>query len=85
MIAGFGTLAFGTFIPNVFFGMLTATILSTGLVADMVLLPALLLSVRPEAAAADDRGRDQRAARGMTGVTDVVLAIYSSCGGFCRR
>jgi uncharacterized protein len=52
LVAGFGTLAFGTFIPNVFFGIMTATILSTGLIADMVLLPALLLSVRPEAAAA---------------------------------
>jgi len=31
---------------------MTATILSTGLVADMVLLPALLLSVRPAAAVA---------------------------------
>lgn len=46
LVAGFGTLAFGTFVPNVFFGIMTATILTTGLVADLILLPALLLMLR---------------------------------------
>jgi uncharacterized protein len=43
LVSGFGTLAFGTFIPNVYFGLLTAIILSVGFLTDMVLLPALLL------------------------------------------
>jgi predicted RND superfamily exporter protein len=43
LVAGFGTLAFGTFIPNVYFGMLTAIILGVGYLTDMVLLPAILL------------------------------------------
>ncbi|MBM4421668.1 MAG: hypothetical protein FJ034_08850 [Chloroflexi bacterium] len=44
LVAGFLTLALGTFIPNVYFGLMTATILSIGLLADFVLLPALLLT-----------------------------------------
>lgn len=43
LVAGFGTLAFGTFIPNVYFGLLTAIILGVGYVTDFVLLPAILL------------------------------------------
>jgi predicted RND superfamily exporter protein len=51
LVAGFGTLALGTFVPNVFFGIMTATILTTGLVADLILLPALLLMLRRPAPA----------------------------------
>lgn len=43
LVAGFSTLAFGTFIPNVYFGLLTAIILTMGFVTDLVLLPAILL------------------------------------------
>jgi uncharacterized protein len=43
LVAGFATLGFGSFIPNVYFGVMTAIILSVGLVADIVLLPVLLL------------------------------------------
>ncbi len=43
VVAAFGTLAFGTFQPNVYFGMMTAIILSVGLVADLMFLPALLV------------------------------------------
>lgn len=43
LVVGFGTLAFGSFSPNVYFGIMTAVILTTALVVDLVFLPALLL------------------------------------------
>jgi len=43
LITGFSTLAFGDFIPNVYFGLLTAIILGLGLATDFLLLPAILL------------------------------------------
>jgi uncharacterized protein len=45
LIAGFATLAFGNFMPNVYFGIMTASILGIAMFADFVLLPALLLMV----------------------------------------
>lgn len=44
LVTGFGTFAFASFVPNINFGILCAVILSSALVADLVLLPALLLS-----------------------------------------
>lgn len=43
LVAGFGTFAFASYVPNVNFGILTALILSTALITDLFLLPALLL------------------------------------------
>jgi predicted RND superfamily exporter protein len=43
LLLGFSTLAFGTFQPNIYFGVLSAIVLFVGLIADFVLLPALLL------------------------------------------
>lgn len=43
LIAGFATLAFGNFMPNVYFGIMTASILGIAMLADFVLLPAILL------------------------------------------
>jgi predicted RND superfamily exporter protein len=43
LVTGFMTLAFGDFIPNVYFGVLTAIILVIAMVTDFVLLPAVLL------------------------------------------
>ncbi len=43
LVAGFGTFVFASYMPNVNFGILTALILSTALVTDLLLLPALLL------------------------------------------
>jgi hypothetical protein len=51
LVLGFSTLAFGTFVPNVYFGLLTAVILGFGLVADIVLLPAVLLLLERRAKA----------------------------------
>lgn len=45
LVVGFSTLAFGSFIPNVYFGILSAVILGFGLIADIVLLPAVLLAL----------------------------------------
>jgi predicted RND superfamily exporter protein len=45
LVAGFGVFSFGTFMPNVFFGILTASVLVVGLIVDLVFLPALLLTV----------------------------------------
>jgi predicted RND superfamily exporter protein len=44
LVTGFLTLAFGDFIPNVYFGLLTAIILALGLATDFVLLPAILMT-----------------------------------------
>lgn len=43
LVLGFSTLIFGTFVPNMYFGLLTTIILGFGLIADIVLLPAVLL------------------------------------------
>lgn len=42
LVCGFGTLAFGTFVPNVYFGIMTAVILSIALLTDLTFLPAIL-------------------------------------------
>lgn len=44
LVAGFGTLAFGNFVPNIYFGLMTAVILVFALVTDVVFLPAVLVS-----------------------------------------
>ncbi len=43
LVAGFGTFAFASFVPNINFGIMTAIILTTALITDFTLLPALLL------------------------------------------
>lgn len=56
LIAGFATLAFGNFMPNVYFGIMTASILGIAMLADFVLLPAILLIlVRNKATARTER------------------------------
>lgn len=54
LVSAFGAFGIGTFVPNVFFGIMTATVLTAALVTDLVLLPALLLVMAgsPEAAPA---------------------------------
>lgn len=47
LVAGFGTLAFGSFNPTVALGALTALTMVLALVGDLVLLPVLLLVFRP--------------------------------------
>ena len=44
LVAGFGTLAFGNFVPNIYFGLMTAVILVFALVTDVIFLPAVLVS-----------------------------------------
>jgi predicted RND superfamily exporter protein len=43
LTAGFGVLVFGSFVPVVYFGLLTAVTLATAVLAELLLLPALLL------------------------------------------
>ncbi|MEC8050136.1 MAG: MMPL family transporter [Myxococcota bacterium] len=43
LVCGFGTLAFGSFIPNIYFGIMCAIILSMALFTDMTFLPSLLV------------------------------------------
>lgn len=43
LVLGFGTFAFADFIPNVNFGIMTAVVLSAGLVTEHILLPAILI------------------------------------------
>ncbi|MEC9466876.1 MAG: MMPL family transporter, partial [Myxococcota bacterium] len=42
LVLGFGTLAFATFVPNIYFGIMTATILSLALFTDLTFLLAVL-------------------------------------------
>ncbi len=42
LASGFGTLAFADFIPNMYFGIMTALILTTALVTDLFFLPLIL-------------------------------------------
>jgi len=44
---GFWTLLFASFRPNIFFGLLSGVTIATALVADLVLLPAVIRLVRP--------------------------------------
>jgi predicted RND superfamily exporter protein len=48
LVAGFGTLAFGNFVPNVYFGIMTAVILVFALVTDVIFLPAWMVKNTPE-------------------------------------
>ncbi|MCB9727098.1 MAG: MMPL family transporter [Deltaproteobacteria bacterium] len=43
LVAAFGIFAFASFVPNIYFGVMVAFILSVALVADAFLLPALLI------------------------------------------
>ncbi|OFZ26804.1 MAG: hypothetical protein A2381_06595 [Bdellovibrionales bacterium RIFOXYB1_FULL_37_110] len=43
LVVGFGCFLFGSFIPNVHFGVMTAIILGFALILDLVLTPAILL------------------------------------------
>jgi len=56
LIAAFGTLAFATFIPNVYFGIMTATILAAALLTDFTFLPAILMLRSRAPAAAEQPG-----------------------------
>jgi uncharacterized protein len=56
LIASFASFGTATFVPNIYFGILTAFILTMALVADMFFTPALLLEdPRKEAAALPDQ------------------------------
>ena len=44
LIGAFGTLAFATFLPNVYFGIMTAVVLLSALVTDVTCLPAMLMA-----------------------------------------
>jgi predicted RND superfamily exporter protein len=46
LVIGFGVFVFAAFVPNVFFGLMCAVVLSVALAADVFLLPALLMSKR---------------------------------------
>ena len=43
LIGAFGIFVFGTFVPNLYFGLMVAVILSVALITDLTFLPALLL------------------------------------------
>ena len=43
LVSAFGIFIFGTFAPNIYFGMMVAVILSVALLTDLTFLPALLL------------------------------------------
>ena len=46
LVVSFGTLAFGIFVPNVYFGIMCAVILSIALIVDLTFLPAVLISLK---------------------------------------
>ena len=43
LVLSFGTLAFGTFVPTIYFGIMTAVVLTVALITDLTFLPAVLL------------------------------------------
>ena len=43
LVAAFGVMGFGTFVPNVYLGIMTAVILSAALITDLTFLPGILL------------------------------------------
>lgn len=47
LAAGFSALALGSFAPNVYFGVVSAFVILLALLADLLILPALLRTVRP--------------------------------------
>lgn len=47
LAAGFSILCLGNFTPNISFGMVSAVVILTALVADLVMLPAALIVIRP--------------------------------------
>lgn len=48
LAAGFGVLAFGSFTPNVYLGLVSAVVIGLALICDLVVLPAALLAIRPK-------------------------------------
>ncbi|MFH1771805.1 MAG: MMPL family transporter [Candidatus Omnitrophota bacterium] len=44
---GFGVVAFSNFVPTIYFGILSASMMATALLADLIVLPALLLVFKP--------------------------------------
>ncbi|CAM2069892.1 MMPL family transporter [Sulfidibacter corallicola] len=52
LAAGFGTFAFASFVPNINFGIMSATVLTTALVTDGTLLPALMVGMGEAASTA---------------------------------
>jgi len=72
LVAAFGVMAFGTFVPNMYFGMMTAVILTTALLTDLTFLPALLLIFvgrgTQKPAGADGKARADSAENGNTQV-----------------
>jgi len=53
LVAAFGSMGLGTFVPNVYFGIMTASVLTAALVTDLTFLPAVLL-IRAEQEAKKD-------------------------------
>ena len=48
LVGAFGTLAFATFLPNVYFGIMTAVVLISALITDVTCLPAMLMAKAKE-------------------------------------
>ena len=43
LVAAFGVMGLGTFVPNIYLGIMTAVILSAALITDVTFLPGILL------------------------------------------
>ncbi len=48
VIMGFSILAFSNFMPTIYFGLLTGLAMSAALIANLTLLPVLLITLKPE-------------------------------------
>jgi predicted RND superfamily exporter protein len=48
VIIGFSILALSSFIPTIYFGLLTGFAMFVALIANLTLLPLLLITIRPE-------------------------------------
>jgi uncharacterized protein len=67
LAAGYAVLGLGSFAPNVNFGVVTACVILIALVADLVMLPAALVLVRPRIASMP---RPLRARDGVTAAAE---------------
>ncbi len=56
VIAGFSILALSTFMPTIYFGVLTGMALAVAMIANLTLLPVLLLLFKPAAKPSVNRG-----------------------------
>ena len=60
LASGFSILLLGNFTPNIYFGLVSTVIILAAVIADLVVLPAALLVVRPRISECQASSREAR-------------------------